>query len=98
VGLSFRPEARLDILAAKEWYEDRARGMGHEFVRAVDAAASGITRFPLAFPRVHGDIRKAVLRRFPYSLLFLVEEEDIVVLGCFHHRQDPHTWTDRERS
>ena len=52
-------------------------------------------RFPKAFPTVHGQVRKAVLRRFPYSLLFIVESDDIVVLGYFHHRRDPRTWADR---
>lgn len=95
MGLRFRPEARLDILEARDWYEDRARGLGLEFARAVDAGASGILRFARAFPKVHGEVRKAVLRRFPYSLLFVIERDDIVVLGCFHQRQDPRTWVDR---
>ena len=93
--LTFRPEARLDILEARAWYEDRATGLGNEFARSIDAAAAGILRFPHAFPQVLGDVRKAVLRRFPYSLLFLIDGEDIVVLGCFHQRQDPRSWTER---
>lgn len=70
-------------------------GLGLEFVRAIDAAAAGILRFPSGFPKVHGEVRKALLRRFPYSLLCILEGEDIVVLGCFHHRQDPRDWADR---
>jgi len=95
VGLRLRPEARLDILEARAWYEEKASGLGSEFARAVDGAATGILRFPKAFPTAHGPVRKAVLRRFPYSLLFIVEGHDIVVLGCFHHRRDPRTWADR---
>jgi len=94
VSLSFRPEARLDIIEARAWYEGRATGLGHEFTRAVDAAVAGILRFPRAYPKVHAEVRKATLRRFPYSLLFLVEGEDIVVLACFHHRKDPRAWVD----
>ena len=93
--LRFRPEARLDILEARAWYEDRAKGLGGEFTRSIDTTAAGILRFPHAFPQVFGDVRKAVLRRFPYSLLFLIDGEDIVVLGCFHQRQDPRSWTER---
>lgn len=95
MDLRFRPAARLDILQAQAWYEDRMPGLGSEFARAADGAASGISRFPNAFPTVHGDVRKAVLRRFPYSLLFIVEGDEVVVLGCFHHRRDPVTWADR---
>lgn len=93
--LRFLPEARLDILEARSWYEERVPGLGDEFVRAVDASAAGILRFPTAYPEVHRDVRKAVLRRFPYSLLFAVDQADLVVLGCFHHRRDPSSWVDR---
>jgi hypothetical protein len=92
VGLRFRPEARLDILEARAWYEERAKGLGSEFARSVDAASSGVLRFPKAFPKLHGEVRKAVLRRFPYSLLFIIEQDYGVVLGCFHHRRKPRTW------
>jgi plasmid stabilization system protein ParE len=95
VRVSFRPEARLDILEAREWYESRAAGLGSEFARAVDAAAAGILRFPASHPHVHGDVRKAVLRRFPFSLLYVAKGEEITVLACFHHRRDPKTWIER---
>jgi len=93
--LRLTPEARLDILDARSWYEERAPGLGMEFARAVDVAASAILRFPQAFPEVHGPVRKAVMRRFPYSLLFVIEQEGIVVLGCFHQRRDPQSWAVR---
>ena len=93
--LRFGPEARLDILETRQWYDSRVAGLGSEFARAVDAAAADILRFPASHPRVHGDVRKAVLRRFPYSLLYVTKGEEITVLACFHHRRDPYTWTDR---
>jgi hypothetical protein len=52
-------------------------------------------RFPLAYPAVHGEARKAVLRRFPYALIYVVEGSDIVVLACYHHRRDPKGWRAR---
>lgn len=90
--VEFKPAARLDLLHAQAWYEDKVIGLGVEFGRAVDAVVAGITRFPEGYPQVHGEIRKAVLRRFPYSLLFRKESERILVLGCFHHRRDPRAW------
>jgi len=91
----FTPEARLDVLTARDWYESRTPGVGLEFVRMVDVAVSSMDRFPQAFPQVHGEARKAVLRRFPYSLLFVPDDECLVVLGCFHHRQAPEAWARR---
>ena len=93
--LQFRPEARLDILEARQWYESRSAGLGSEFARAVDAASAVILRFPASNPQVRGDVRKAILRRFPYSLLYVASQDAITVLACFHHRRDPRTWDDR---
>lgn len=67
--LLFRPQARAELLEAQAWYEQHVPGLGAEFGLAVAAAAAGIVRFPLAHPVVHGQVRKAVLRRFPYALL-----------------------------
>ena len=93
--LQFRPEARLDILEARQWYESQSPGLGSEFARAVDAAAAGILRFPTSNSRVRGDVRKAILRRFPYSLLYFAAQDEVTVLACFHHRRDPRTWCDQ---
>ena len=95
--LVFRPQARVEIRAAEEWYEDRLPGLGLEFVRAVDAALTAIQRFPAAYPVVHGATRQAVLRRFPYSVLFVSEPETIVILACFHQRREPRIWRSRSR-
>ena len=91
-SLAFTPEARRDLQSAVSWYEDAVRGLGSEFVRAVDAASAEILRFPEAASPVHHDVRKRVLRRFPYSLLYKIEAESIIVLACFHHRRDPTAW------
>ena len=48
--LLIRPEAELDIEEAFLWYEERSRGLGSEFIRAVDASLSEIQRHPLAHP------------------------------------------------
>lgn len=93
--LRFRPEARRELREAQAWYEERVPGLGFEFARAVDAAAASILRFPKSFPHVHGDLQKAILRRFPYTLIFFMSDEEIVVLACFHHRRDPERWQDR---
>jgi toxin ParE1/3/4 len=47
---------------------------------------------PLAFPLVHGEIRRAVVRQLPYAVYFRVHEDDIVVLAAMHGRRHPHRW------
>lgn len=98
--LLIRPEAELEIADALNWYKLQAEGLSSEFLRAVDACMNSVERIPLAYPIVHKNIRRALLRKFPYGIFFVYEtnedEEHIIVLACFHARRDPKGWQSRE--
>ena len=83
------PEAEADITEAYQWYENKAKGLGLEFVRAVDARLELIRRNPLAFAPIHKDVRRVLLRKFPYGIYYLLGSEGIAVLACFHAKRDP---------
>ncbi len=98
--LLIRPEAEAEIVAAHNWYKLQAQGLSSEFLRAVDACLSAIEREPLAYSVVYKHVRRALVRKFPYSIFFLHEQLDeenerIVVLACFHGRRDPKQWQER---
>jgi toxin ParE1/3/4 len=66
-----------------------------ELVEAQDwyeAEAAGLGR---QFPTVFRNVRRALLRRFPYSLFFVVEDETLIVIACFHASRDPAHWQKR---
>lgn len=90
--LVFRPEAQLELLEARDWYETRAVGLGFEFARSIDAAAGRILRAPTAFAHFEGDYRRCVLRRFPYSLIYRLHDDTVVIVSVFHHRREPDSW------
>ena len=64
----FRPEAEADVADAFAWYEEQSRGLGSHFLLCMEAALSQIKRHPDASPVVHRQIRRALLRRFPYGV------------------------------
>lgn len=90
-----QPEAEAEITEAFRWYEDKNEGLGSEFMRALDASLSSIQRNPTAYAAVHKQMRRAVLRRFPYSVIYLFDTGRIVVLACFHASRDPQQWRER---
>ncbi len=90
-----RPQAQVELLAARDWYEARRPGLGLEFVGEVGVVIESIREHPLMHRRVHGETRRAVLRRFPYAVYFRVLAEEIVVLGVVHGHRDPSTWKSR---
>jgi plasmid stabilization system protein ParE len=90
-----RPEAEAELAEAIDWYESRGKGLGADFMRAVDAAMAVIERNPEQYQIVKGQVRRAVLRRFPYGLIYVASQHEITVLACFHGRRDPRRWFER---
>ena len=92
----FTPIARQELIEARDWYENKSAGLGAIFVTAIDIAVERISANPAQFPAVHKNIRRALLRRFPYALLFVTEPDDsITVIACFHGSRDPAHWQRR---
>jgi plasmid stabilization system protein ParE len=88
-------EAEAEIDEAFRWYEGRAAGLGSEFLRAVSAAFALMRRNPEQCPRVRGDIRRVLVRRFPYAIYYVVEPDQIAVFAVVHTRQHPRRWQSR---
>ncbi len=85
----FRPEARVEVFEAQDWYESRSLGLGLEFARSLEAAISAAMRNPSAFPVASDGCRQALLRKFPYSLIYRVSGDELLVIAVFHHRRNP---------
>jgi toxin ParE1/3/4 len=94
-ALIIRPDAERDLAEAYSWYEAQVPGLGSDFLLSIDAALSSIQRTPEMYPIVYKNVRRALVRRFPYGMFYVVEEVRIVVLGILHARRDPKTWQDR---
>lgn len=91
-----RPEAEAEVQQAFDWYEEQSEGLGLEFLRAIEACLSGITRNPFAYTVVKvPDVRRAIVRRFPYALFYLVDEDAIVIIAVFNVKRRPIDWLQR---
>jgi plasmid stabilization system protein ParE len=91
-----RPAAAAEIEAAYRWYENERAGLGSEFLEAVDKLVRTIAENPERFPVIRRDVRRAVLRRFPYSIFYRIVSGHIVVIACFHGKRNPKVWRGRE--
>jgi len=90
------PEAEADLTDAYQWYEQRVRGLGAEFLLCVDAVMAAIERNPQLYPVVHkGVVRRALTRRFPYGVFFVEAEQSVSVIGVIHAKRKPQVWQDR---
>lgn len=93
--LTLRPEAMAEIHEATRWYAERALGLDSAFLDEVARVLHEIRTSPTRYPIADADIRKAVLTRFPYLILFRAREDEVVVISCIHGRRDPKRWQNR---
>lgn len=85
----FRRVARQGMDESIAWYENERSGLGMKFADEIDMLLSRIAATAEQFRHVRGEVRQAVLRRFPYTIHFLTESDRIVVLAVFHVKRNP---------
>lgn len=93
--LDISPEAELDVLEAASWYDHERPGLGDDFLRVLRRLYKRISEHPLHFPKVHDDIRRALLDRFPYGVFFVLTEAEFTVIAVLHQHRDPAIWQGR---
>jgi toxin ParE1/3/4 len=89
------PEAVREVEEAFWWYERRRSGLGLEFLLTFDALLETLRRLPEGHEAVAMRTRKALLRRFPYLVLYALEDERVLVTAVFHGHRDPRRWSNR---
>ncbi|SRR5579862_593715 len=94
-SFTFHPDAERDLDGAATWYETQKPGLGRQFRKAVDTALSSIRLTPYAYPRIHGLFRRFVVRRFPYSIVYLPQDGMIYIVTISHSHRDPAHWQKR---
>jgi len=96
--LRVHPEARSEASAATTWYRTRSRDAARDFASAVRAGVQSIRERPAVWARWKGsDVRRKVLRQFPYSIFYIVENDDVVIVAIAHHKRRPGYWRPRLR-
>jgi plasmid stabilization system protein ParE len=87
--VDFSPLARLELLQAEDWYLQEDIQKGDAFFADVARTEQFLRSNPYLYAKVDGDVRRAVLKRFPYSFFYTVDDEVVTVLSCFHHNREP---------
>jgi len=91
----FHPEAGAEFVEAIAYYEDKEPGLGLDFAFEVHSAIERVLAFPNAWPFVEDDVRRCLVRRFPYGMLYSVEEDGIYILAVMHLHRNPEYWKHR---
>jgi len=91
----FHPHAEDELTAAASWYEGEQADLGKRFLSSVEDGISRIRINPKLFPVVAGDIRRCLLRTFPFGILFRLRENRIEIVAVMHLKRNPDYWRER---
>lgn len=91
----FHPEARIEFIDAIAYYENSSKGVGLRFSSEVYATINRVTARPNSWPRLTENTRRCLTRRFPYSIVYEVREQDVLVIAIAHFSRRPFYWSDR---
>ena len=99
--LRLDPAANAETHEAAVWYEEQQHGLGVEFLAAVDSAMHQIEQSPQRYARLEtipeeADVRRLVLDRFPYAIIFEAVEDEVRILAVAHTHRRPNYWKGRQ--
>jgi len=92
----FHKLAELELNEAAQFYEQETPGLGHAFLNEVERCLQFTSEHPEAGPVVRGQVRRRLLRRFPYALLYSIKPQGIRILAVMNLKRRPNYWVGRE--
>lgn len=95
MNYSFHPDAEVEFTEAIEYYEEKESGLGYDFAVEVYSTIERTMAFPKAWPVIEEDIRRSLIRRFPYGILYSEEKEGIYIMAVMHLHRNPEYWKHR---
>ena len=87
--LRYTTRAITELEGAIDWYEAQQPGLGIRFLDNVESAVVSILENPRRFPKTHDAYRRSLVRRFPFSIHFSIEEDLVIVHAIFDNRRSP---------
>ena len=93
--IRFLEAAQQEVDDAVGWYDEREEELGRDFLDELDRVIRRIKSFPLASTEIEPGIRRCLLARFPYGLVYGIDEDLVIVIAVSHLHREPRYWVDR---
>ena len=92
---SFHPEALEEYLGAVSYYAGISPRLAESFIKAVELGIDEILAYPEAWQLVEEDVRRRLIRRFPFGIYYCIEGDLIMVYAVMHMSRNPNYWRSR---
>ena len=96
--VEFLETAQTELDQAFQWYEMQQQNLGKQFLNEFDAAVRRIVAYPEAYLLIEKEIRRCLIKRFPYGVWYGIEADKIIVIAVAHLHRQPDYWLSRIKS
>jgi hypothetical protein len=93
--ISFHPGAVEELNASMDYYENLAEGLGVEFADEVFSGIELISRYPEAWSDLSCGLRRCLISRFPFGLIYRKDNDEIYILAIMQMNREPDYWKSR---
>ncbi|MCF7965084.1 MAG: type II toxin-antitoxin system RelE/ParE family toxin [Methylobacter tundripaludum] len=93
--MEFLESAQTELDQAFEWYEAQQKDLGVQFLNEFDAAIRRIATYPESYILIEKNVRRCLVKRFPYGILYGIDADKIIVIAVAHLHRKPDYWIDR---
>ena len=97
MSFHFHPDAELELNQAIDYYSSIEVDLGYDFAIEIYAAIKRAEQHPEAWAVLDGDIRRSLAHRFPYGVLYSIEDGGIYVIAVMHLHRQPDYWKERKQ-
>jgi len=91
----FLKNASLEFRDAVKYYNTERQGLGFEFANEVKASLTRIKQYPEIWIEIDTGIRKCIVKRFPYAILYTVDDDLVIIVAVMHMKRMPSYWKER---
>jgi len=93
--LVFHPDVAAEISASFDWYQEKANGLGDDFLNELESSYDAITELPNTWPKFQKGFRRFLLSKFPFSVIYRVNDKSVFIVAIMHNSKKPGYWGKR---
>jgi plasmid stabilization system protein ParE len=95
MNVRFLSLADREVADAVRWYEQQSMGLSRTFLDELDRVVRLVRAHPLIATQIELGIRRFLFSRFPYSLIYGIDQDSLIVIAVAHQHREPRYWSDR---
>jgi len=91
----FHPHAKEEYILSADWYKERSPKLEKRFIQNTNKTIDFIVKTPELYRIIKGNKRTAKIKGFPFSVIYVLDLDNVFIISIFHHSRNPKIWKER---